>query len=137
MNTIKNSTIAGISKPNSSANILAKWFNKQAEKFESTRFGWTAILITAQSCLGSIDCMYILQHHASDIMLAFCAALTMGCNAIFIAQGPGKWCLFSFYLSMIVNNIFILLNIINWTLKPRLFITFLLKWAILLTIKMQ
>lgn len=87
------------------------WFNHQATKFEEARFGWMAIAITIQSCLGSIACMFILQNNASDIMLALCAAITMACNAMFIALAPGKWCLGSFYLSVFLNVIFILLNI--------------------------
>ncbi len=87
------------------------WFNDQVEKFEASRFGWMAIYITAQSCLGSVACMYILKNNASDIMLCICAAITMGCNAVFIAQGSGKLCLLSFYASIIINAVFILLNI--------------------------
>lgn len=86
------------------------WFNRQVQKFENARFGWMTIYITMQSCLGSIACMYILQNKASDVMLASCAAITMACNAIFIAQGPGKWCLLSFYTSIIINSFFILIN---------------------------
>lgn len=87
------------------------WFNRQVEKFEASRFGWMAIYITAQSCLGSIACMYILKNNASDIMLATCAAITMGANAVFIAQGSGKWCLLSFYISILLNLLFIFINI--------------------------
>lgn len=95
-------------KNNQTAAGVDGWFNRQIEKFESTRLGWMAIYITIQSCLGSIACMHILQSKAGDVTLASCAAVTMGCNAIFIAQGPGKWCLISFYLSVVLNVVFIL-----------------------------
>lgn len=75
---------------------IAIWFNGQVENFEKTRFGWMAIYITVQSCLGSAAAAYILENKASDFMLMACAGITMGCNAIFIAQAPPKWCLFSF-----------------------------------------
>lgn len=100
-------------KPKSQLNTIGidGWFNKQAEKFEKSRFGWMAMYMTAQSCLGSIACLYILQNKASDVILVLCAVITMACNAIFIAQGPGKWCLASFYLSIFANSLFILTNI--------------------------
>lgn len=87
------------------------WFNKQVLKFEKARFGWMTLCITIQCCLGSVACMYILQNKASDFMLVSCAAITMGCNAVFIAQGSGKWCLLSFYSSLLLNSLFILINI--------------------------
>lgn len=87
------------------------WFNEQAIKFEQTRFGWMAIYITIQSCFGSVACMLILQNNASDFMLASCAAVSMASNAVFIAQGSGKWCLGTFYFSVLLNAIFILVNI--------------------------
>ncbi|MBL7930492.1 MAG: hypothetical protein JNL60_01235 [Bacteroidia bacterium] len=86
-------------------------FNKQAENFEKTRFGWMAILITFQSCLGSVACMFISQSEASVWMLATCAAVTMGSNALFIALAKPKVCLAGFYISVILNTAFLLLNI--------------------------
>jgi hypothetical protein len=86
------------------------WFKNQVAKFERSRLGWMAMYITAQSALGSIACMYLLQNNASDIMLITCAIVTMACNSVFIAQGPGKWCLPLFYISIFLNSIFILLN---------------------------
>jgi len=87
------------------------WFDKQAEKFENARFFWMAVYLTAQSCLGSIACGFILENNASDLMLATCAAITMGCNAVLIALGPPKLCLTVVYLSFLLNTIFILINI--------------------------
>lgn len=87
------------------------WFSEQAKKFEDSRFFWMSVYMTLQSCLGAAACMYILQNKASDIMLATCAAITMGCNAVLIAQGPGKWCLSSVYLSVVLNIVFIVINI--------------------------
>ncbi|MBX3165099.1 MAG: hypothetical protein KF900_11525 [Bacteroidetes bacterium] len=104
MNTTKNNqsqTAAGVDG----------WFNRQAEKFEASRFFWMSIYLTVQSCLGSVACMYILKNNASDIMLVSCAAVTMGANAVFISQGPGKWCLLSFYISVLLNLFFIFTNI--------------------------
>ncbi|MDF2448088.1 MAG: hypothetical protein K0R26_592 [Bacteroidota bacterium] len=104
-------TASHILNQKSSAKGIDTWFNEQAAKFEAARFFWMAIFIIAQSCLGSVACMFILKNHASDVLLASCAAITMLCNSILIAQGPGKWCIATFYLSIILNSIFIIVNI--------------------------
>lgn len=87
------------------------WFNEQAIKFEKSRFGWMAMGITIQSCLGSIACGFILENNANVVELASCAAITMASNAVFIALGSPKLCLTIFYLSLILNTVFILINI--------------------------
>jgi hypothetical protein len=87
------------------------WFNRQAEQFERTRLGWMAIYITVSTCLGSIALMHILQSGGSDLSLVLCAAVAMACNSIFIAQGPAKWCLISFYLSVLVNTALLLFHL--------------------------
>ncbi|MES2138548.1 MAG: hypothetical protein V4511_02490 [Bacteroidota bacterium] len=111
METIEYSSVVRPTSRETTTNMKAKWFSKQAENFEKSRLGWMAIYITAQSCLGSIACMYILKSAGSDIMLFSAAILTMLCNAVLIAQGSGKWCLILFYLSIVFNSIFIILNI--------------------------
>jgi hypothetical protein len=96
---------------NQSQKGIYTWFNEKAIKFEEARFFWMAVYITAQSCLGSVACGYILQNHASTLMLSTCAAITMGANAVLIALGPPKLCLIIVYLSFMLNAIFILINI--------------------------
>jgi hypothetical protein len=96
---------------NKSTRGIDTWFHEQAVKFENARFFWMAVYITAQSCLGSVACGFILQNHANVLMLCSCAAITMGCNAVLIALGPPKLCLIIVYLSFILNAIFIAVNI--------------------------
>lgn len=84
---------------NNSNNADGGWFNRQAVKFENSRFFWMAVYLTAQSCLGSIAGGFILQNHGSTLMLCICAAVTMGCNGVLIALGPPKLCLAAVYLS--------------------------------------
>lgn len=107
METIKHSQIGLVSSSNISSN---GWFNRQVDGFESARFGWMAMLIIIQSCLGSIACMYILKNNGSDVMLVTGAVVTLISNSVLIAQGSGKLCLSLFYISIIVNTIFVLLN---------------------------
>ena len=78
------------------------WFNKQAEQFENARFGWMALLLTAQSCLGSIACGFLLQNDSNILWLCVSASITMGCNALLIALAPPKICLITFYLSILL-----------------------------------
>lgn len=87
------------------------WFNKQAELFEKGRFALMTILITLQSCVGSIACMYILRNDASEVWLAACAAITMACNAVMIAQASAKTCLATLYISIFANTLLIIFNI--------------------------
>jgi uncharacterized membrane protein YhiD involved in acid resistance len=112
MNTSKQSqTVAKKIQHNAPKKGVDTWFNEQAIKFEKSRFGWMAMCITIQSCLGSIACGFILESNANIIQLASCAAVTMASNAVFIALGSPKLCLTIFYLSLILNTIFILINI--------------------------
>ena len=93
-----------------SETMTNNWFDKQAQSFEVNRFGAMALMMTAQSCWGSIAAMYALQ--ADNIaLLAICAAVTMAANAAFIAQSPAKWCLVIFYTSVVANLIILLLTI--------------------------
>ncbi len=93
-----------------SQEVVDGWFTKQVANFERTRFGWMAILITVQTCIGSLACMYIFKNNASDLMLVPCVVITMACNSVFIAQGPARLCLILFYTSIILNLGFIVLN---------------------------
>jgi hypothetical protein len=93
-----------------SVTMTNNWFDKQAQSFEVNRFGAMALMMTAQSCWGSIAAMYALQ--ADNIaLLAICAAVTMASNSAFIAQSPAKWCLVIFYTSVVANLIILLLTI--------------------------
>lgn len=107
---LSHNTVKYLSQKKSNRGIDT-WFNEHAVKFENARFFWMAVYITAQSCLGSIACGFILKNHASVLMLCSCAVITMMSNAVFIALGSPKLCLTIVYLSFIINTIFILINI--------------------------
>lgn len=87
------------------------WFDKQADKFEESRFAAMTIMLTAQSCWGSIAALYSIKND-SLILLGLGAMLTMASNAAFIAQGPAKWCLGIFYASVVTNLIILLVNFV-------------------------
>jgi hypothetical protein len=92
-------------------NTRLTWWDRHAAAFEKARFGWMAMLITFQSCLGAAACMYILKNDASVFVLATCAAVSMGSNALFIALAKAKVAMAGFYISVLVNTIFLIMNV--------------------------
>jgi len=92
-------------------NTRLTWWDRHAAAFEKARFGWMAMLITFQSCLGAAACMYILKNDASLFVLSTCAAVSMGSNALFIGLASPKACLAGFYISVLVNTIFLIMNV--------------------------
>lgn len=88
------------------------FFQKQLEYYEENRFGAMTLMLTFQSCLGSVAAMLSL-HHNNVIALAICAVITMASNAAFISQAPSKWCLNIFYLSVIANTIIIIYGLLQ------------------------
>lgn len=76
------------------------------EKVEHNRFGLLPILLTFQSCLGSVAVCYIsgLEEQLQVILLAVVAAVTMGANGAAIAQAPMKWVIFGFILCIITST---------------------------------
>mgnify|MGYP003497899525 FL=1 len=90
--------------------LTNNWFDKQAQSFEVNRFGAMALMMTAQSCWGSVAAMYALKAD-NIVLLVVCAAVTMASNSAFIAQSPAKWCLGIFYKSVIADFVILLLTI--------------------------
>ena|SRR6218665_2095605 len=91
--------------------LLKTWFERNVELFEKSRFGMMTILITLQSCLGSVAAMYSLVN-TNYVLLGVCAFITMAANAAFIAQTTSAWCLRFFYACIITNASIIILNLI-------------------------
>ena len=79
------------------------WFGSQVKFFESSRYAVLPLLMLIQSCIGSIACMTIFHAQAGVAMLSVCVMVTMLCNTALIAQMSAKWCIGTFYLSVIIN----------------------------------
>jgi hypothetical protein len=97
------------------AKVIAKTrsrfsFASQAAGFEEARYFWMSVLMTAQSCIGAIACMFILYGGGNVIALAACAAVTMGSNAMFIGLAGPRTCLAVLYFSVALNIFFIVSN---------------------------
>lgn len=86
------------------------WLKKQEVWFEGARFGAMTLMITAQSCLGSVAAMYALKID-NVVILAIVASLTMASNAMFIAQAEARFCLLAFYASVVVNTILLIITL--------------------------
>lgn len=83
------------------------WLTKQEAKFEENRFGAMTVMLTFQSCLGSVAAMLAIQD-GIWALVSVVAVLTMSSNAMFIAQAEAKPCIVTFYLSVVVNTLIIL-----------------------------
>lgn len=92
--------------------LKVNWFEKQAAKFDQSRFAVMAILMTSQSCLGGIAAMYALQQN-SYVSLSIISFATMAANSVFIAQSTAKWCLGIFYGAVIADIITIAINLLS------------------------
>lgn len=86
-------------------------FNDYLEFFEKNRFGAMTLMMTFQSCFGSIAAMYTFITN-NMVQLALIAVVTMASNAAFIAQASAKWCLSIFAVSVLTNLLLIILNTI-------------------------
>lgn len=86
------------------------WFNRMAVQYDKSRYGAMAIMMTAQSCLGSVACLYILRGDAGTAMLTTGVMATMMSNSLFIAQSPAKWTIAGFIASIVINTALIGLN---------------------------
>lgn len=77
------------------------------EAVEHNRFGLLPILLTVQSCLGSIAVCYIsgLEDQIQVVLLSVVAGVTMGANGAAIAQAPMKWVMLGFFLCLITSSI--------------------------------
>ena len=91
-------------------NIKNNWYQKQLANYEANRYGAMTLMITLQSCWGSIAAMYSLVNE-NFISLGIVAVMTLASNAAFIAQSPAKWCLNTFYASLIISTIVLIINL--------------------------
>ncbi len=91
--------------------LLSSWLDKITKIFEGNRFGAMTVMLTFQSCLGSVAAYYATMNNA-ELAVILAASVTMSSNAAFIAQSPAAWCVRIFMLSLIANISIIALNIL-------------------------
>lgn len=91
-------------------NSAVGWYDQQILAFEKNRFGAMTLMMTAQSCWGSIAVMFSLKVNMI-FLVAISAAVTMASNSAFIAQSPARWCIGIFYASIVTNLLIIIINL--------------------------
>lgn len=97
---------------NTSQKTTNSWYQKQVIDFEANRYGAMTLMMTLQSCWGSVAAMFGLLLLESYVVLGIAAVVTLSSNAVFIAQSPAKWCLNTFFVSIGVNALLLLLTFI-------------------------
>lgn len=88
-----------------------EWFVKQEEAFDKYRFGAMTLMITIQSCIGGVAAYMAILHDLWSLV-GIAAFLSMGSNAMFIAQAKANICIIGFYASVIINTIFIIIGLV-------------------------
>lgn len=91
---------------------LASRYNMFIKKLEFSHFGFIAMAILINTCLGSIATMQVFVNHAPLWEFIASLAFTMANLVACIAQAPTKWVFNIFTASMIVNAALLLINII-------------------------
>ena len=87
------------------------WYSQLIEKATFSYFGVIAMTITIGSILGGIAAMYIFQNNAPIWELALCMAISMANNVAAIGQAPAKWVINIFAACVVLNVLFIVINL--------------------------
>lgn len=93
------------------------WFEKQANKFEASRFGSTSWMLIVQACWAGLAAGLALWADSSQLWaVAGVAFFSGGTNAMMIAVASGKLCLGFFYSSIVFSTIVIIWQLIMMAL---------------------
>jgi len=102
----------GRSDTNTQSTTQASRYDKFIQKLEFSYFGLIAMAILIGSCLGSITTMKIFENHAPDWQFIVSLGITMANLVACISQAPTKWVVNLFTLSILVNAILLIVNLI-------------------------
>ncbi len=91
---------------------LASRYDQFIKKIEFSYFGIIAVAILFSSCLGSVATMKIFETGAPIWMFILSLGSTMANLVACISQAPIKWVVNLFALSMVVNTILLIVNLI-------------------------
>ncbi len=84
-------------------------------EFKSTYYTMIPLSIILQSCIGSIAAMYILVDHTRStamLELIICVVTCMFYNAAVLAQLRVKWVFNLLLLSIVINVLLIIINLL-------------------------
>lgn len=93
------------------------YYNKSLNDFKTNFLLYVPLTIILQSCIGSIAAMYILMNSTVEsfnfFQLTLCVMLSMGYNAVILAQLKGKLIFNVLIVSLLVNCLLIAINVIQ------------------------
>ncbi len=88
------------------------WYNNLIKKLEFSYFGLISMTILAGSILGGVAAMYIFKNDAPMWEFLLCIGFSTMNNVFAISQAPVKWVFNTFALTVLVNVLLIILNLI-------------------------
>ena len=97
---------------NSSSVSLTEQYNKFINKLQFSYFGLISMTILIGSIIGGIAAMYIFENNAPMWQFIFCIGFSTMNNVFAISQAPVKWVFNTFVLTVLVNTLLILVNIL-------------------------
>ena len=109
--TLKNNEMVATKQNKKSFNLYQKVFGD----IEFNRYVIMAHTLVIQSCAGSVAVYYImhLDDVISTVLLSLMAAITMGANAVAIAQGPMKTVIGMCLLTVITSILVIIYGVFS------------------------
>ena len=97
---------------NTSSVSVKERYNKLMDKLQFSYFGLISMTILIGSITGGIAAMYIFENNAPMWQFIFCIGFSTMNNVFAISQAPVKWVFNTFVLTVFVNGLLILINII-------------------------
>lgn len=110
MTTLTNSY--GHSVTSAQTTSLTSRYNRFIRKIEFSYFGIIAMSILFSSCLGSVATMKIFENAAPFWMFILSLSVTMANLVACISQAPVKWVVNLLSLSVLVNTVLLIVNLI-------------------------
>lgn len=96
---------------NTSSTSLNERYSTLMDKLQFSYFGLISMTILIGSIIGGIAAMYIFKNDAPLWQFIFCIGFSTMNNVFAISQAPVKWVFNTFVLTILVNVLLILINI--------------------------
>lgn len=87
-------------------------YTRLINRLEFSYFGLIAMSILISSCLGGITTMQIFETDAPLIEFILSVSFTMALLVACLSQAPTKWIVNLFALSILVNTVLLIINLI-------------------------
>ena len=97
---------------NESSISLSERYNKLMDKLQFSYFGLISMTILIGSIIGGIAAMYVFKNDAPMWQFILCIGFSTMNNVFAISQAPIKWVFNTFVLTVLVNILLILINVI-------------------------